>query len=393
VTPESEEESEADRGARRSRWAWVTAVLCVLVFVIAAGETMRLAVRGLDRFDVRSPTVGLNLVPVLFTGLEALAAPREDPQTHRVAFLGDSISISVRGGALSTPRALRSRLEDGVELHSLAALGTGPFDHYFLVDEIVEARPDQVVVAFSLQSFGAVFRSLSRERLSGWVAPERLASVALGPIHWIGLTVDELLLNRGIVGVRGAEMWRQLLVQQARLGAARDELASWLSARLGGSGHQAFEMASFANERRRTRMEGDRDRYAADAERNHYGPLLQRLDGDHPVLVVLGRTLSRLNEAGIPVLVYVNPVNVEHLAALGLLEDGSLDESLATIEAVVRRSGAGYLDLHDLLPDAAFRDAAGHLGTPEDPESTDRLAGKVAPRIEAVRAAARTGSR
>lgn len=375
------------------RKGWLTSLLCGLVFVVAAGETLRLAVQALDTHDVRSPTVGLNLVPVILEGLRKIGDARTDSQARQVAFLGDSISIRVEGGITTVPGALRRELAgadgaDTFEIHSMAALGSGPFDYYFLVDEIVSARPDQVVIAFSLQSLGELFRSFSRERLSGWVRPSRLLEVAAAPTHWIGLTADDLLMNVAIVTVRGAEVWRRLLVQQARLGAAREQLASWLGASLGGSGPQIFEMAAFSSAQRRTRADPERDRYHADAERRHYGAAFARLEEDHPILVVLAGTLETLSEAGIPTLVYINPINVEHLGSLGLLEDERLARSLGTIESVVRRAGGDYLDLHDLLPDAAFRDAAGHLGTAELPDAPSRVGAAVAHRLRA-----RTGSR
>jgi hypothetical protein len=375
------------------RTGWLTSLLCGLVFVVAVSEALRLEVQVLDAYGVRAAAVGLNLVPVLFEGLREIRDVRPGSEARHVAFLGDSISISVHGGTGTVPRALRRELAetngaDAFEIHSLAALGTGPFDYYFLVDEIVSAEPDQVVIAFSLQSLGELFRSLSRERLSGWVAPSRLLEVALAPTHWIGLTADDLLMNVAIVNARGGEVWRQLLVEQARLGVAREQLAAWLGETLGGSGPQLFEMAAYSAQQRRARVDHERDRYRADAERRHYGAAFVGLEEDHPILVVLASTLETLSDAGIPTLVYVNPINVEHLGELGLLEDDRLSRSLTTIESVVRGAGSDYLDLHDLLPDAAFRDAAGHLGTAALPDAPRRVGAAVAQHLTA-----RTGSR
>ena len=118
--------------------------------------------------------------------------------------------------------------------------------------------------------------------MSGWVASSRLLEVALAPTHWIGLTADDLLMNVAIVKARGAEVWRQLLVEQARLGAAREQLASWLGETLGGGGPQLFEMAAFSAQRRRTLLDDERDRYRADAERRHYGAALVGLEEGNP---------------------------------------------------------------------------------------------------------------
>ena len=318
---------------------------------------------------------------------------------RQVAFLGDSISIQVGAGAPTVPRALREALARApdaprFEVHSLAALGAGPFDYYFLADVIADAHPDLVVIAFSLQSLGDSFRHLARPRLSGWMGLRRVPSALLGPIHWIGLSADELLMNVAIVQARAGELWRQLLVLQARLGAARADLANALGARFGGDGPRLFEVAHFLSERLRTRVPGpggQLDRYGVAAERRHYGVAFEGLAKDHPVLFALADGLGVLRAAGVPVLVYLNPVNVEHLASVGLPEDERFAESLATVESVVRDSGASYLDLHALLPDAAFRDAAGHLGTPEAPEATARIAGAVAPSVVALTRASSRG--
>ena len=180
-----------------------------------------------------------------------------------------------------------------VEIHSLAALGTGPFDYCFLADEIAAVDPDRVVVALSLNAFGDTFRSLSRRRISGWVAPHRLPRVSLLPIHWIGLTLDDLLLNVAIVRSGGFEPWRWLLAEQVRLDRARDALRRGLSERIGRNGVQGFEVARFATQRARTHVPG-RERYRAASERRHYGALLGRFERDHPVLVSLRESLETL---------------------------------------------------------------------------------------------------
>lgn len=373
------------------RSKWLTGVLCAVVFAVAVAETLRLASQVLDAWRVRAPTVGLNLLSVLSPELEKIAAGRGDPNTWRIAFLGDSISIRMQAGARTVPRALRSELAESgelFELRSLAGLGTGPFDYYFLADLIADARPDQVVFAFSLQSLGN-FPALARERLSGWVAPRRVLRVALAPVYSIGLTADDLLMNVAIVNAGVGEIWRQLLIAQARLGVARQTLADGLGARIGGRGPQNFEHSRFAALMKRTR-ERDGTRYNVDAERNHYGAVFKRLAPDHPALSVLADTLEVLGDAGVQTLVYVNPINVEHLSALGLLDDDRLSESLETLESVVRGAGGEFLDLHDLLPDAAFRDHAGHLGTPEWVDAPDLIAQAVAPLVLA-RARARVG--
>ena len=94
--------------------------------------------------------------------------------------------------------------------------------------------------------------------------------------------------------------------------------------------------------------------------------------------------LRALRDAGVPVLVVVNPVNVEHLRSLDLDADDRLASGLATIGRVVGDSGARFLDLHAQLPDAAFRDAAGHVGTEAHPGAAEQVAAAIAPAVEAL---------
>jgi hypothetical protein len=92
--------------------------------------------------------------------------------------------------------------------------------------------------------------------------------------------------------------------------------------------------------------------------------------GSHRV-EMLAALLRGLERAGIPVLVWVSPVNVEHVRSLGLSTDG-LGRSIAALRKVARDSGAEFLDLHEALPGSAFRDAGDHY-TVAGPDSGTSL--------------------
>jgi hypothetical protein len=199
------------------------------------------------------------------------------------------------------------------------------------------------------------------------------------PLHWIGLTYDDLLMNALLVRAGAFDVWYWLSLEQARLGTARTDLTSWLGARVGRRGPQTFQLARFTHDQTRTRIPG-RDRYTKASELKHYGPVLVGLDPKHPVLAMLAGATRRFVERGIRVIVYVNPINVEHLAAIGVVPSTALDHSLALIAAAVAGAGGEFVDLHGLMPDAEFRDAAGHFGG-EDAMGTRRLAEAIAARI------------
>lgn len=326
------------------------------------------SLHALDVAATADPVVGSSLLLALAPPLASLRSAAAQSDARQIVFLGDSLSISTTGIAEPVPTQLRQELErargPGAALHSLAALGTGPFDYYFLTDEIIAAGADEVVIALSLNAFGESFRQLGRKQVSGLVHPSQLALAGTLPLHFIGLNYDDLLMNVLIVQSGGLGLWHTLAVEQARFGAARSDLARWLGERFGQRGPQAFQLGRYTYDRQRTRVSG-LDRYTADSERRHYGPVLVHLEPDHPVLAMLGAATRRLHGAGVSTLVYVNPVNVDHLESVGIAPSEELAKSLALIRSTVEGAGGTFLDLHALLPDAAFRDAAGHFGGKE----------------------------
>jgi hypothetical protein len=58
-----------------------------------------------------------------------------------------------------------------------------------------------------------------------------------------------------------------------------------------------------------------------------------------------------------------------------------LDRTLAQIAAVVGRRGASFVDLHDALPDAAFRDYLDHYVDGPDLQGSRLIAERLAPQV------------
>jgi hypothetical protein len=108
------------------------------------------------------------------------------------------------------------------------------------------------------------------------------------------------------------------------------------------------------------------------------------LDGvgpDHPVIQVLAATLRVFREAGIPTLVFTIPINVEFMDSVSSYDSARLARTIRSVRQAARDGGAGYLDLHELLPDAGFRDAPGHLAYEGDIDGPRRLAVALAPSV------------
>jgi hypothetical protein len=76
---------------------------------------------------------------------------------------------------------------------------------------------------------------------------------------------------------------------------------------------------------------------------------------------VLEVAISHYTKAGIAVTVYLNPMNVEQLSALGVWDEDGIQATVSQLRATIESAGGHFVDLHGLLPDAGFRDPAGHL--------------------------------
>ena len=92
----------------------------------------------------------------------------------------------------------------------------------------------------------------------------------------------------------------------------------------------------------------------------------------------LEAVLRRYREAEIPTLVYVVPVNVEHIRQLVVYDEAGLRHSLDLIEDRVRSAGATFADLHDAFPDSAFRDFSDHLGFEGEDSGVKQMADRLA---------------
>jgi hypothetical protein len=346
--------------------------------------------RTLEAAELGKPRTVLNVVEVTRRRLPALEEGRA-PGASRVAFLGDSTTISYPRQR-TIPDRLENELARGepgrspIEIHSLAISGVGPFEYYFLVDEIMAARPDAVVFAFNLDTLSQAWRgNNSRPELAGWVAPARLGEALALPLHWIGLTADRLFFYMSIVRAGAFEIWHELKLEQARMGRAQDAFRHRLGAGCAANAERAFDEALDAHTLARLCLSGsDNRRFSRRGQLEHHGDALAGIGPGHPVLRVFAATLERLHAGGIPVAVYLAPANIEHMDHLGILDRTGLAATVAAVEAVARSAGADFRDLHDLFPDEAFRDASGHLAWDGAIDGPVAVAEVVAPLVPAL---------
>jgi hypothetical protein len=345
-----------------------------LVFGFALGGAFVVCIQGLSAWAVAAnlgkPGTNFDIVNVMNRRLPELheVAGAPVPAPHHIVVLGDSTVASYPPGR-QVPDAIEDELnaiaEPASRIHalSLAISGVASFDYYFLADEIIAAKPDGIVFSFNLDTLSDTWRqSYSRPELAGLVRPRRILQSLGLPLWTLGLTTDRFLFSVAVVQGGGYEAWNGLLHEQARSGRARTAVRDYFDAALGGQAGVDFKEAADSALLAEILVPGYKRFKPAGAEL-HYRGAMQGIPDNHPVLRAFDECLATFAAAGIPVFVYLTPTNVEFLASVGVFDPDGLGRTIGQIEAVARRHDADFVDLHDLLPDAAFRDATGHFTT------------------------------
>jgi hypothetical protein len=360
----------------------------LLAFLGGAALVLVGLFRAVALLEIRDVEVRLDLIQELDAGLAPLHQVAPEADDWQVGVLGDSMVISY------APRnQLPTRLQEALDslllpdpswmrVHSLASPGMGPFDFYFVADRVADARPDQIILPVNLAALSESWRdTFSRPQLAGLLPPGRLLQAVSLPLEEIGVSADRLLSYIAVVQAGAIGPWRDLSARQAQLALARGRLADWLSTHFGSQAEKRFAVDLYRYHGARTVVHGLRPRLSAYGVEERFGPALQGVGPGFPALALLGASIRSFRERGIEVLVYVSPLNLRHIEAIGADNPEGLARTLTSIESVARRAGAGFMDLHELLPDAGFRDFAGHLSTTDAIDGPQQIATRIAPWI------------
>ena len=296
-------------------------------------------------------------------GLKRLS---KGPARHRIVYLSDSAGVSYPKGK-RVPERLQQLLERQVEastdvrVHNLGQPGLGPYDYYFAASEIARTRPTGVVIGFSFGSLSDTFtEQFSAPIFATLLAPGQIPQALSLPVHRIGLTADQLLLYVVARQLGFADTLRWLSVRQARVVGTHAEVVKRCDEALGSDANKRLEGALKWGVLRQL-VSGQARRFSAETTTLFLGLALAGEAEASPVLPMFRAALRVLSDAGIPVLVYLSPMNVEHADWLGLLDEEKLRISVDAIATLVRSEGGEFVDLHDLLPDEGFRDGPGHF--------------------------------
>jgi hypothetical protein len=319
--------------------------------------------------------------------LEKLRESRDTPDVFRVAYLGDSTVFAYAAGH-DLPRALQHEIDrrqpgtPRISIHNLAYPAMGTIAYYFMADRIAEAEPDLIVWETSFTHVSPRWRSNTRKGLSGFVAPGRIPEALGLPLSHVALTADQLLFYRAVLTLGGLDAWQALGQEQSKVEKLKPVLENALFEWVGRRPEARFRIRGGLNVSKSIMLEGRKPRrYTAEAEQGHYGDALGGLEPDHPALRALDLGLGRFGRAEIPTLVYLNPINVEHLREIGVLDPVEIARSAALYREIAEGRGAEFLDLHDYLPDRYFLDAPGHFFSTEELNGPAMMADALSPSV------------
>jgi hypothetical protein len=317
---------------------------------------------------------------------------QKKPRPNLVALVGDSTLMNAQGMRWPRKQSLPGRIElslqkyadagVSVNLENLIMPGLGPSGMYFACERLIAARPDRVVLALNLHSFSReATRSFAYVESAGWMTSGQLVEALGLPLWDSGLTADRLLLYNALRALGAGDAWRSARGLQARAFRLYAPVAQGLDALFGSDAYarQQQDLGLVRWSHNVVEIDGRKRHRRVVAERI-MAPVLTGLSPRHPNLQVLSRVLARLRAAHIPALVYLEPFNVEYLRGLNIPMDG-LPRSLRSIRGVVEEQGAQLLDLHDILPDAAFRDEGDHYTFDSEPNGTFLVARRLASQL------------
>jgi hypothetical protein len=357
----------------------------VLAFAAGGKLVWASAERAVVLFGATRSPMALDLVSRVQAFVAELAV---DKTRRRVGFVGDSMLEAPPGETALPERALDAanrRVPGRRQLHghALSVPAVTPIGEYCVLDELIDGKPDLIALELNLRALQpGPLGPFSYAEFSGWIRASRLREAAFLPLSDAQITLDRLLFYRFLVASHSEDAWRALLDRQATVLNTRDLLEGYIERRTGVSTSVERRLAAAGYGYARLLVPGTAFGTVAHVE-SMLGSVLQGVDSENPRLKLLRVLLMELRAAGIPTLVWVSPVNVDHMRSIGLSMDG-LERSMGTIRAVVESAGASFLDLHDALRREAFRDSGDHYTYSGKPDGTAIVGARLGAAVKAA---------
>ena len=331
---------------------------CAALAFAVVGQLARVAVDATGA-DAGIPTIDLAIE--LRGKLANISALREKSDDPIVVVIGDSTVLNdylrpeVRK---DVGRALARRLADlepRPRVRTIASPGLSPASSFWLAPDVISTRPAAVLLAANLAVLSDWWQYGIPE-LVRWYPNEDWWRPLFLPIHADGLSADRYLLRW--LGSKAVPLQAERSFAHARARVRRSRVAlenRWLGAR-------AAELPLMSKrQNRRIHFQGE-DRYAG---------ALRGVASDHAQLGMLRALVAEFERNRIPEIVYVPPVSPAYFR-----DPMNLDTRFArSLDAIRGAAGsADFLDLHDALPETAFRDWQDHYTTDGNDSGMDQLA-------------------
>ncbi len=348
---------------------------------------------GLTHFGVEENfRINLDLIDDVRSWRQQVRELRKDPTHSVVAVIGDSLTMGSLAMERAGHSALPGRLEQvlsqrpeflDVRVAPLRWGGLGPVEVFNLADVIVGAEAPIVILTCNLASLTMAWAvRFDRTELAAWIEPRRVPAALLLPLHRVGLSADRVLWYVSLRESGLESLWREARRLQTRGERVRPRLAQWLGRVPRRDTEESAASRSLLGARKDT-IPG-KNRFTGSRLRRSYSAAMAGVKPGDPLMRFLRAAMQHLVSRGIRVLLVVMPVNLEHWRAVGAFDDPSgLQKTLDTLEQHALASGAGFVDLHDLLPDRAFRDRASHFTRQGPVDGTARVAKALAPTVVA----------
>jgi len=329
-----------------------------------------------DSAGIKPLPVPLNMIDAMDLLSSSMDRRSDD---SKVLFLGDSTTIDFPP---AIQELLNSDRQRRILIEPFTIPGETPFDQYFLSRALIDTKPDAVILSVNLAAFSRTFATrFGKVELIGLLGPARFLDAASLPLHWLNATLDQVVLSMFVAQSGGMKLWRDLRVEQARVGKLTESIEDWLRDVRGISPDEYSDAMGVVADREAIVTKG-RNRLSRDGSIRVYGAALAGLPTDHPVLDLYGRLLSAFSAADIPVLMYVLPSDIEYLRELDLVDEAALELTMTRIGDLARAHAALFADLHDLLPDKFYVDAGGHFKPVDGEDPTSMVVQRLLPLVE-----------
>ena len=313
----------------------------------------------------------MDQVPIERSAMMAMLLWQASPPQglFRVVVLGDSLFLS--RGDEDHPRQVHhiplaeSLKKERVPAAVLPLVQTAfrPIHFWYILDDVLETRPDLVVIEINLRLLGLQHHLPASYRFAA--LSRRLSLRRMGMLR-NAMQVEEVDPVEPFVWKASEAMGTLYALEGAR-GLGREMLTD-----LGNQTNAWLGLTAIG------RLNPFEALDTVEEAELMYG----WEPGEHPGVEALRGVRDELQAHGIPVLFVVAPVRHELLRKLGVSDQIDLDSRIDRLQVELDASSLEWLNLSAALPDSSFHDQQNHLSEDGLSMVADRIARRVNRRLQ-----------